>query len=185
MKNLFYTLFAFILFGLIASSCHSKLSVTKRHYQKGYYISLNKGKTNPTKTRLEKHTTRSAKANNSMKKETLLAVAPEVKLPALQVLQQTNSAPEHQQLKHKALVKKAVIGGFMHEKQTFRKLPIESVKMAHSADDALSLFWVIILIVLLIWLLGLIVGGFGLGGLIHLLLLIALILLILWLLRVV
>jgi len=46
----------------------------------------------------------------------------------------------------------------------------------------LSFFWIVILVVLIIWALGL---GFGLGGLINVLLVIALVLLILWLLEVV
>ena len=51
--------------------------------------------------------------------------------------------------------------------------------------DGLSLFWLVILILLIIWAIGLASGGFGLGGLINLLLLVALVLLILWLLHVV
>ena len=50
---------------------------------------------------------------------------------------------------------------------------------------ALSLLWLVIVIILILWLIGLIAGGFGLGGLINLLLVIALILLILWLLRII
>ncbi|NNM94984.1 MAG: lmo0937 family membrane protein [Bacteroidia bacterium] len=55
----------------------------------------------------------------------------------------------------------------------------------HSRGDGLSLFWLIILIILIVWAIGLLAGGFGLGGLINILLVIALILLILWLLRIV
>lgn len=57
--------------------------------------------------------------------------------------------------------------------------------LAASNDDGLSLFWVIILILLIFWAIGLASGGFGMGGLINVLLVIALILLILWLLQVV
>lgn len=67
--------------------------------------------------------------------------------------------------------------------KTIDKL-IDSRKLqAGSDDDGLSLFWIIILIVLILWLLGFISGNFG--GIINLLLIIALILLILWLLKVV
>lgn len=67
--------------------------------------------------------------------------------------------------------------------KTIDKL-IDSGKLqAGSDDDGLSLFWIIILIVLILWLLGFISGNFG--GIINLLLIIALILLILWLLKVV
>lgn len=65
------------------------------------------------------------------------------------------------------------------EKVTDSKL----VKSSTSAEGALSLFWIVILIVLILWLLGLL-GGV-LGNLIHILLVIALVLLILWLLRII
>lgn len=63
----------------------------------------------------------------------------------------------------------------------------EKNKIGSSASDkdGLSLFWVVILVLLILWALGFLTGGFGLGGLINLLLVIALILLILWLLRIV
>jgi hypothetical protein len=47
----------------------------------------------------------------------------------------------------------------------------------------LSLLWIVIIVLIVLWALGLIAGNFG--GLIHLLLVIALILLILWLLRII
>jgi hypothetical protein len=50
-------------------------------------------------------------------------------------------------------------------------------------DDGLSVLWVVVLVLLILWAVGL--WGFGLGGLINVLLVIALILLILWLLQVV
>jgi len=51
------------------------------------------------------------------------------------------------------------------------------------ASGDLSLLWIIIIILLILWALGFISGNFG--GLVHLLLVIALILLILWLLRII
>ena len=56
---------------------------------------------------------------------------------------------------------------------------------ARTSEDGLSLFGIVILILLILWLVGAISGGWGLGGLIHILLIVALILLILWLLRVI
>ena len=53
------------------------------------------------------------------------------------------------------------------------------------AGDVLSLFWIVILILVITWLVALLTGGWGLGGFIYLLLVIALILLILWLLRII
>ena len=50
-------------------------------------------------------------------------------------------------------------------------------------EDGLSVLWVVVLVLLILWAVGL--WGFGIGGLINILLVIALILLILWLLQVV
>lgn len=50
-------------------------------------------------------------------------------------------------------------------------------------DDALSILWVLVLVLLLLWAVG--YWGFGLSGLLNILLVIALILLILWLLRII
>jgi hypothetical protein len=50
--------------------------------------------------------------------------------------------------------------------------------------DGLSLFWVVILVIIILWAIGFF-AGWGTGGLINLLLVVALILLILWLLRII
>jgi len=54
---------------------------------------------------------------------------------------------------------------------------------ASSNDEGLSAFWVVVLVLLILWAVGL--WGFGIGGLINILLVIALVLLILWLLEVI
>jgi hypothetical protein len=61
----------------------------------------------------------------------------------------------------------------------------EKISPSASSDDALSLLWIVIVIILILWLLGFALGGLGLGGAIHILLVIALILLILWLLGII
>ncbi len=61
----------------------------------------------------------------------------------------------------------------------------EKISPPASSDDALSLLWIVIVIILILWLLGYALGGLGLGGAIHILLVIALILLILWLLGII
>jgi cytoskeletal protein RodZ len=66
-----------------------------------------------------------------------------------------------------------------------KKLDNQKMKARASSGEALSLFWIVILILLLLWAIGVISGGWGLGGVIYILLIIALILLILWLLRIV
>lgn len=62
---------------------------------------------------------------------------------------------------------------------------IKSNSAAPTDDEALSLLWIVILVLLVVWALGLAGGGWGLGGLINILLVIALVLLILWLLRII
>jgi hypothetical protein len=62
---------------------------------------------------------------------------------------------------------------------------INKSNTASNNTDGMSLFWVVILILLIFWAVGAASGGFGLGGLINILLVIALILLILWLLQIV
>jgi hypothetical protein len=62
---------------------------------------------------------------------------------------------------------------------------VKSKSNAPATDDELSLLWIVILVLLIVWAAGLIGGGWGLGGLINILLVIALVLLILWLLRVI
>jgi hypothetical protein len=54
-----------------------------------------------------------------------------------------------------------------------------------SNNAALSLIWIVILVLIILWILGLISGGWGMGAFINVLLVIALILLILWLLRII
>lgn len=54
-----------------------------------------------------------------------------------------------------------------------------------SGDDGRSLIWVLIVILLVIYIAGLLLDTFGLGGLFHILGVIILVLLLLWLLRVI
>jgi hypothetical protein len=63
------------------------------------------------------------------------------------------------------------------------KQQVNSSLFSSPVTSDLSLLWIVIIILLVLWALGLIAGNFG--GLIHLLLVIALILLILWLLRII
>ncbi|MDH4471143.1 MAG: DUF5670 family protein [Fluviicola sp.] len=56
---------------------------------------------------------------------------------------------------------------------------------ARNSEGGLSLFGLVILILVILWLVAVLSGGWGLGGLIHVLLIVALILLILWLLRII
>jgi len=90
---------------------------------------------------------------------------------------------------HKALGKTDqdyfVKNWFTLSKMNQQEVEVKNSPKHSSGDDkdGLSLFWLIILVVLILWLLGFLIGDFG--ALIHILLVIALILLILWLLRII
>lgn len=68
-------------------------------------------------------------------------------------------------------------------KITKSNFDLKNISSPEPREDGLSLLWIIIVVILILWALGLI-GGYG-GSLIHLLLVIALILLILWLLGII
>ena len=76
--------------------------------------------------------------------------------------------------------------GFISEKKPAQVFGVPDLKKFVNSQqterDGLSLFWIIILVILILWALGF---GFGVGDIIHVLLVIALVLLILWLLRIV
>ena len=194
MKNLFTSLIICVLAALILSSCGSSSFITKRRYTKGYYVSNTHGK---HKTPVSTPTGKTERAD-VVTISPAPAADPELKAPAAtapekNVLTQKKSASRLDAIKNKIAAKQAVkshrnndadqqlsIGEF---KQSHNKLP--SLRpTAGSDDDALSLFWIVIIVLLVLYLLGVISGGWGLGILIHLLLILALILLILWLLRI-
>jgi hypothetical protein len=58
-------------------------------------------------------------------------------------------------------------------------------KTDNNADDSYSLLWILVLVLLILWGFGYLVGNLSAGGLINILLVIAFILFILWLLKIV
>ncbi len=187
-----FTLYLILLVtaGLLAS-CSSAF-ITKRRYTRGYYVERHQHA--PVAKRPE------AQKTEEQKNISTVYVLPQIKTGEAPG-EKTNmfEGPDKKPLAGAARLKKnptarpapqeslhALIPGLSVKK------PIKSVQAAielakptaDSGDDALSLFWIVIVVILILWLLGLISGGWGLGGLINLLLVIALVLLILWLLRV-
>ena len=194
MKNLI-TFFAICLISsILFSSCKSNMSVTKRLYNDGYYISYNKG-TQPVhspkkeiiiqaKTDIPEVSDQSNREQNTTDIYTEQQTITDNKVTATvnkntQTKEISQQSPK-QVLKHNAKIFENPVAQI---KQTLSRSKITSGTTA--VNDDLSLLWVVILVLIILWALGLISGGFGLGGLINILLVIALILLILWLLRVV
>ncbi len=177
------------------SSCGTNGSITKRHYTKGYYIAHNKGKHKVAKEN-EDNKIVHQKTNEST-----------VLIPSKEIVKENNSNNSEvmNPITNKSTLmasssKKPVVNKTHHASKnllksapTFKIFPSKENKrsffskrsMVASSGDGLSLLWIVILVLLILWALGLISGGFGLGGFINILLVIALILLILWLLRII
>ncbi len=196
MKNLFTIAFALVIMVFVGSSCSSKYAVMKRHYNKGYYVENASAKHINNKTDKQLSINRNpakqhkpastGPVQNEIINERAIET-PDSKsgifTPVTNDKRNVNKIPRSinntsEQTTHTPIVKDRIKDSriFLDVKNTFGD-PIPG--------DPLSLFWIIILVILILWVFGFASGGWGIGGLINLLLLIALILLILWLLKVV
>ncbi len=171
---------------LLMPSCSSKMGLMKRHYSKGYYVS-HSGSKNKTPIAKEE-----SKRVDTEKIEIIQVVSAQPKEKTFE--NQVKPKPTESIMASAIPTKKGYVN--MERKTNYKSITVtkpatEVRKMitqlgtASSDRDGLSLFWLVILVILILWLFGFLAGGFGLGGLINILLVIALILLILWLLRVV
>jgi Flp pilus assembly protein TadB len=201
MKKLLQIILITSLVGLMFSSCGSQMSVTKRRYNNGYYVSHTAGK-HATKKQIEDIGLKPGKAEKTQAGKTAIAeqkaaVPEQDHLIAESVIRKANELGQEQYKKQKAVeerkhefvyntyadhIDKIVrISGRPQLKESIEK----KMRSGDPAGDVLSLFWIVLLVILLLYLFGLLFDGFGLGWAIHLLALVFLILLILWLLRVV
>jgi hypothetical protein len=204
MKNLLTIVSFAILGSILFSSCGSSLTITKRRVNKGFYVASNHNK-GITKHVNEKEADRPF--NNKAVSEAAISPEEAYAEPVLAEPIASKSADvsmltadvsakkpaEPAAAKHKTIRHK--IAAAESTKRIIEKMSVSPKKYMQKmkqksspqpiADDALSLFWIVVLIIFLLYLVGLLSGGFGLGGLIHLLLVVALILLILWLLGIV
>ena len=183
MKRLItYSIFCLIAI-LVLPSCKGKMNITKRHYLKGYYVSHTKAKDKPNVVRA-----RSSKVEAD-KIGTLNVLSAKAKESSMK--DRTDLQPK-ERTTASAFPKRSV-PEFAKDRPNFKSItinePLKQLKRAkvtpgNAGDrEGLSLFWIIILVILILWLFGYLAGSFG--ALINILLIIALVLLILWLLRVV
>ena len=185
------------LLSLFFASCGSNTSLTKRHYSKGYHIAHTKGmhKT-PTVNKDEKVVQLQKREaaltdpsrNKIVQNPIIVYKAAGPTMDNAPLIVSTNKTPivfnTHIVAKHP-----------VKQVPTFNLFPVKEVKHLMfskkrvsppvSDHEHLSLFWILILVLLILWAFGLLGGGWGLGIFINVLLVIALILLILWLLRIV
>lgn len=188
MKTLLKIIFLTIIASIMLASC-KQMSVMKRKYNKGYYVEYTKKKAdlkneNNTVTKTEKADVLKPVAITSLPKETTPGKKEYEPTASIQLPENVPPQPE----------KVKTFKDHLNIRDNFKLITTNPVKLFNDelsykmnqdpARDALSLFWVIIVVILIIYLIGLLLDGYGLGLAIHILAVIALVLLILWLLRV-
>jgi hypothetical protein len=181
-QNLFVAL---SLIGVVLiSSCNTNLSIVKRKSNKGFYVSLNHQKNKNADTeKQEKGITKTTESSiNKLEfiDEEILAQSND-DLNILPASTQPNQKHSIERTIPKVKTNK-VQQNASEIKQIFKK---ENKRVLRPESGGLSLLWLVIVIILILWLFGFLAGGWGMGGMINLLLLVALILLILWLLRII
>lgn len=181
-RNLYYLpliLIAIILF----SACNT--TMMKRHYRKGFFVE-------------HKHHPKTPVVKQNKPEEALAVNPPPTLVPEKNEFSKSEelnreTEPEliPQQKEKKSFFARR------NEKThaaIFPPLKMDKIKgMAEKVvgpeaglvSATLSLFWIVLVVLLVIYLVGVVFEGFGLGGIYHLLALVILILLILWLLGVV
>ncbi len=167
------------------------MSITKRHYNNGYYVAFNDGKQPLNSQKGEEkaiqtktveplqsasdnteYNSKKFSGQNTITNNNVVAVR-----NAMHLKSNSHLSPQ-QVLKQKIKIIKDGAAQIKHALSETKEIKQES-----SERTGRSLFWIAILAILILWALGFL--AFGLGELIHLLLVIALILLILWLFGVV
>ena len=189
MKNSFKITILALIAVIAFSSCNSGLSITKRRYNKGYYVHHSTKPSDPKHKEVRKMVQQPAE---NTEKETLATNAWEQSSP--------NAFPQSQEqpvvtakapIKNNSSVKNnpkatnitsTIQLAIKEPVKTIKKLSTE-IKSSPAAGEALSLLWILIVILLIAYVLGLLFDNFGLGWVIHILLVVILVLLILWLLR--
>jgi hypothetical protein len=190
MKKLFTGISLFICTAILLSSCSQSLSISKRHYKNGYYVDYSNKKTikrnTPEKTYVEPTVVVATKNIDDAKTETKNYNSDNtstIQKASQQSTHKSNSTatPFHTSLTETKINTSKV---YVKNKEQINNA-LKRATIVDEGNDVRSLLWLVIVIVLILWLVGFLAGGFGLGPLINLLLLVALILFILWLLRII
>lgn len=172
---------------LLFSACNSNSSLTKRHYSKGYHFSHSSGKHSVAKDSDRKTPLQISDIVVKPIEKNETAIAPMNPINKDLIVSNENNYNKSNAKKNVTKIVKRIpaineVAPVIKVKKAIFRKPSSS-----SASDSagLSLLWIVIVVLLILWALGLLAGGFGLGGFINILLVIALILLILWLLRII
>jgi len=168
------------------------MSITKRHYNNGYYIAHTKGKQSVNTSKEEVVLAKTKKSLYVIHNETkTISGYSQGNIAAdnnviVASNENRNKTEVHLKAKQSLHQKTAIaVTPVMQVKSVLSDRKKVSADVSADERDGLSLFWIVILVILILWAVGFLAGGFGLGGFINLLLLVALILLILWLIRII
>jgi hypothetical protein len=182
-----------ILVAILVTSCGSNVFVAKRHYTKGYYVEKTSGlasrqenKTTDQKSVLPPKKPAYSIARDQQAENSRIELAEKNKVA--ENVTAANTASKTSTTEKITKRPRVSLNPFTNIKtlQELEKKNRPAVRpVDDSSRDGLSLFWIVITIILIVWLIGFLAGGFGLGDFIHILLVIALVLLVLWLLRIV
>jgi len=162
---------------IVLSSCSSGLTITKRRYNRGFYVHqhTSPGETGTASTKNKKNRKNTAFAANDQ----LFAEAPSDR----DLLAMASAGPEgNGNINNPSTFTTAMLLA-THPVKTFYELK-NSISASPLSSEALSMLWILILVLLAAYIAGLLLDSFGLGWVIHILLVVALVLLVLWLLRV-
>jgi hypothetical protein len=201
MKKLFTSAVLFVLAGVLLSSCSntSGLSITKRHYRSGYYVNWGSKKQVPAVAKIPLMARHQGIPVISAKSETQVSTtgstvastksgiviknepSKKIQISENKIINSTSSSKNIFTVNADATNNVAESPG-VNNRQTLSESNSGAGDAA--AGAALSLLWIVIVVILILFLIGVLSGGWGLGGLLYLLLVIALVLLILWLLRI-
>lgn len=183
-----------IISGLLSSCKNSE--IIKRKYNKGYYISHSgkkQTKQSSAETKPIDPSTTTSATESKPEVTTELVVPENTENQTASVPEETKSEPASASDIIRKLHKRTqAIGstiplGITSDNSNAEDNTNNNSVLNQSSDpahEALSLLWIVIVVILIVYLIGLLLDGFGLGLAIHVLAVIALVLLILWLLRI-
>jgi hypothetical protein len=176
--------------GLFAS-CHTG-SIMKRHYNKGYYVSK---KHKPAGT--YKAPTEVAEKAPAIEPEVIEKIAsssesaPSIEPQIAQSKTETKNVTKPSKKIRNIFKEESVSSASFAPRDIMMHpfSPVKTLKAAVGDDDlardALSLIWIVIVVLLILYIVGLIFDLFGVGPVFHILGGIILVLLVLWLLRII
>jgi len=196
MKKIITYASLFLITAILLTSCGNSKSFKQRHYNNKYYIGISKSKSIDLSE------------NKEVEQDEKVGSTSSINLIEEKIEKEENFI-DHNDI----LIESDIETNIVEEEKSGKKIAPFSINSSkqentksnlyslaklkqtigqkkqksnyNSRGDALSLLWIVIIILIILWAIGFAFGSASMGGLIHLLLLIALILLILWLLRVI